>query len=463
MPEMAFAHQKGKAMRFIRVVVTGLFDKFNHDLEFKSDERITIMIGPNGFGKTMVLRMVNALFNQPIRSLARIPFRKYVVYFDDNSYLTVTRSQPESQETEVGSNLELAYHDAMSVDHKFTVNSRIDPRELPFSIDTIENFVPMLDQVGPANWVYRRTGERLNLEDVLERFSNELPGIEEEFTPTLPDWLEGIRKEIPVRFIDTERLTHPLPPRHRSARTHSRSGSISAAPTVRRFSEELSKQIRETFTEYGSLSQSLDRTFPVRLVEESPNSDLTMDSLREQLADVEGRRSKLVEAGLLEQEQEGWGVLALDKVDESRRGVLAVYAQDATKKLSVFDDLYKRINALKRIANSRFLHKQVTVGPKGLGVVTSDGSRLEPEMLSSGEQHELVILYELLFRVPDNSFILIDEPELSLHSAWQEMFLSDLEEMAKISDFRVLLATHSAEIIGDRWDLTVQLMGPNSE
>ena len=79
----------------------------------------------------------------------------------------------------------------------------------------------------------------------------------------------------------------------------------------------------------------------------------------------------------------------------------------------------------------------------GLSVVNADGSELDLEMLSSGEQHELVILYELLFRIPDNSLILIDEPELSLHVLWQEQFLKDLEEMAALSNFRVILATHS--------------------
>jgi predicted ATP-binding protein involved in virulence len=118
---------------------------------------------------------------------------------------------------------------------------------------------------------------------------------------------------------------------------------------------------------------------------------------------------------------------------------------------------------LKRIADSRFLHKSVTVGSDGLGIIASDGSKLELEMLSSGEQHEIVILYELLFRVTDNSFILFDEPELSLHVAWQEKFLEDLEHMAKISKFRVLLATHSPQIIGDRWDLTVELKGPDGK
>ena len=71
-----------------------------------------------------------------------------------------------------------------------------------------------------------------------------------------------------------------------------------------------------------------------------------------------------------------------------------------------------------------------------------------------------MILYEFLFRVQNNSFVLVDEPELSLHVDWQDKFLEDLLEMAKISKFRVLLATHSPQIIGDNWDLAVELKGP---
>ena len=36
--------------------------------------------------------------------------------------------------------------------------------------------------------------------------------------------------------------------------------------------------------------------------------------------------------------------------------------------------------------------------------------------LSSGEQHELVLAYDLLFKVKEKSLVLIDEPELSLAS-----------------------------------------------
>ena len=56
--------------------------------------------------------------------------------------------------------------------------------------------------------------------------------------------------------------------------------------------------------------------------------------------------------------------------------------------------------------------------------------------------------------------ILIDEPELSLHVAWQVSFLSDLKELTRLVPLDVLIATHSPQIINDRWDLTVQLEGP---
>ena len=73
-----------------------------------------------------------------------------------------------------------------------------------------------------------------------------------------------------------------------------------------------------------------------------------------------------------------------------------------------------------------------------------------------------MLLYQLLFKVDKDSLILIDEPELSLHIAWQEEFLRDLKRIASVSSFDVLIATHSPQIIGERWDLTVELKGPEA-
>ena len=231
--------------------------------------------------------------------------------------------------------------------------------------------------------------------------------------------------------------------------------------TVRRYSEQLASKIQQTLTEYANLSQSLDQSFPARLLEELARKPPSIDQLIEVLKKVIERNSEIVEAGLLPQEYESLRLPGINAVDDSTKTVLAVYAQDATKKLNVFDDLYARANTFVSIANARLLYKQVSVSQEGLKVSDSDGSVLELEMLSSGEQHEIVLLFDLLFGTKKNSLIMVDEPELSLHVAWQREMLRDLQEMAELSDFRALLATHSPQIIGDRWDLTIELHGPD--
>jgi ABC-type transport system involved in cytochrome c biogenesis ATPase subunit len=458
-------------MRLEAVRVSGLFGRFTHELTFPPNERITIMIGPNGFGKTMILRILDALFNQPLRSLGRLPFAELAATFDDHSEVRVRRlvaatspAVPTPPERRASVDVEVSFRNASGHEYHFTPGPPLEHREVSFPMGLIEEAIPLLERVAPRAWRHRQTGETLELDEILERYEEDLPRPDRPAPAAAPDWLQTIRDAIPVRFIDTERLTHPPTHRNRSTRLH-RFGPAAGGRTVRRFSEELAERVKRTLTEYGALAQSLDRTFPARLVESPPGSDMTMAQLRAALTEVDAKRASLVEAGLLAPEQEEWGVPvpALEKVDQSRLGVLAVYARDAKQKLSVFDDLYARISSLQRIANSRFLHKQVVVSSEGLCVRTAEGSQLDLEMLSSGEQHELVLFYELLFRVRDNSLILIDEPELSLHVAWQEQFLSDLQGIAELGKFRVLMATHSPQIIADRWDLTVELRAPNGK
>ena len=89
-----------------------------------------------------------------------------------------------------------------------------------------------------------------------------------------------------------------------------------------------------------------------------------------------------------------------------------------------------------------------------------EGQNLPLHSLSSGEQHELVLHYDLLFKTRPNTVVLIDEPEISLHVAWQKNFLSDLMEIVRISGFDAVVATHSPYIVGDRDDLMVGLGDP---
>ncbi|NJN78309.1 MAG: ATP-binding protein [Saprospiraceae bacterium] len=84
---------------------------------------------------------------------------------------------------------------------------------------------------------------------------------------------------------------------------------------------------------------------------------------------------------------------------------------------------------------------------------------MELNQLSTGEQHAIIMFYALLFEVPNESLILIDEPENSLHIEWQMEFLNDMKDIIDLRGFDVLIATHSPSIINGEWDLTVSLKG----
>ena len=446
-------------MKISRIAVHGLFDRFNHELTFDPSERIAIMIGPNGYGKTTILRLLNVLFNHSPRSLGRMPFEKLHVAFDDESQLTVVRTPGESSPL-------LSYINSAYETEPYMPEPLSNGLGASFPLEMIEDFVPGLNRIGHSEWHNVHTNEVLYLDDIFDRYEDFLPINTEE--QRIPPWLEEIRASLPVRFIDTERLfdiARPADSYSYRQTTRQRSLFSRAIPerTIRRNSEKLAGMINQTLAEYANLSQSLDRSFPSRFVEVPADEQLSKEQLAQDLVKVENRRSEIVRAGLLPQEDASSIMPDIDSIDDSKRSVLAVYAQDATKKLKVFDNLYARANTFVRIANDLLLYKNVFVSQDGLKVSNSDGSDLELEMLSSGEQHEIVLLFDLLFETERDSLILVDEPELSLHVAWQRQMLDDLQEMAELSDFRALLATHSPQIIGERWDLTIELQGPDRE
>ena len=440
-------------MNFDRVRVRGLFDHFDHDLEFRTDERVMIVIGPNGFGKTTTLRLIDALFNQSLLRLAEMSFRSMEVSFDQGKSLIVEKKDHTEQDDD-GPKSKLIFQDGNG--ESWTFRPRVRRRQTFYSrtrrrrierlkmVDVIEDIVPILTRVGVNLWRNRETRELLDLDDVLTLYQHEL----DLGRPSrLPPWLQDVIDAVTVRFIDTERLTRTDHPKR----------------TIRFYSDELAGLVSKTIAEYAALSQSLDRTFPARLVTGDGTSKKSIRKLVSDLDEIKRNQSRLEEAGLLSTDHDSIDIPDLNNVDPSRLDVLSVYAQDTKQKLEVFDDLYPKIYAFMTIANARLRYKRVSVSAEGLKVVSWTGADLDLDLLSSGEQHELVILYELLFRTSKNSLILIDEPELSLHVAWQEQFVTDLEKMAGISDFRAILATHSPEIIADRWDLTVELSGPNGE
>ncbi len=219
----------------------------------------------------------------------------------------------------------------------------------------------------------------------------------------------------------------------------------------------LRHKIEKKTEEYILLTQSLESSYPSRLVEKKNSFEL--NELKKKLSNIEERQKELISAGLLDT-QNITNASFVDKIDNSNKIALSLYVEDMSEKFAIFDELEEKVEILKNIINSRFLYKKMLVSKnKGIYFVNEEGIELSFNQLSSGEQHQLILFYELLFNTEEDTLILIDEPEISLHVVWQNQFLKDLVRVTKNAKFDVLLATHSPQIIADRWDLTVELKG----
>jgi predicted ATP-binding protein involved in virulence len=454
-------------MRIRQISINNLFGIFNHTIPLNLDERITIIHGPNGYGKTVILKIIDAIFNSKYSEIFKIPFADLKIDFDDDSILIVKKDVQsklirvamidENLEQKTVEDIKLIFLYKKKGNRQFlkyevsSLKSRHPGRDIRSLIDNI----PFITRLSYNTWSDDRTDDIYSTNEVIERFGNYIPthliDIEKE-----KDWFIELKKSVGIRFIETQRLFTFKGNRKR------RESEERSIESVLNYSKDLVDRIQQNLTLYANNSQTLDRTFPQRLLTGEESQGMTKEELKSNLNELEKKRSHLFELGLLDKQEEEIDFGELEsKFTETNRRVLSVYIKDVKAKLSVFDDLSNKIDILLLMIKSKFRYKKMVINKKeGFVFYTDNNEKLSPASLSSGEQHELILLNELLFNVKPNSLILIDEPELSLHIIWQQQFLTDLLKIIDLVQFDVLIATHAPEIINDKSDLTVQLKGP---
>ncbi len=395
-------------MRIKQISIFGLFGLFDHIIPLNLEERITIIHGLNGLGKTTILRLINKFFNNNMYNtddvLNTIPFERFEIELDDNSKIEIFQKKSSVYEN----NVHLIYKLISS-----------DGEEI--NID--ENY----------NLIYK------------------------------------IIDEVPIHFIRTDRLF-----KHISTNKTSSFGYLASkdeerktitVATVKVYSDDLLDIIEAKRSEAMDLAQELDRTFPIRLIKNTHQEILDKSQLYKKLTELTEQRKLLIELGILAKEdkkdlqKEEYFQKLFEQINENSIYALSIYVQDEEQKFAKLNELAKKIKLLIEIINKHYQYKKLSIDKKN-GFIVDDGNsnkNIPLDVLSSGEQHILVLMYELLFKTKPNTLVLIDEPEISLHIAWQKHFLENLQKVAELVKIDFLLATHSPDIIQGYWDLTVCL------
>lgn len=136
----------------------------------------------------------------------------------------------------------------------------------------------------------------------------------------------------------------------------------------------------------------------------------------------------------------------------------------AEELVSKFNDdetiIFRETNSYISIVNSFFRDskKEIRFGEdSSLTVSLASGVDADAYHLSSGERQLFVLITTLMFNEDhkNSNILIIDEPELSLHIKWQEMFVDSL--LAANPSTQLIFATHSPSIIGSRDQQCVDL------
>ena len=102
-------------LRLQRIEVDGLFGIYDHRIDLNLRDRVTLLHGPNGVGKTSVLRMVDALLRNDFACFKRIPLARFLLGFEDGSTLELQASRgPENHEGSGAGELKLTRADGTS-------------------------------------------------------------------------------------------------------------------------------------------------------------------------------------------------------------------------------------------------------------------------------------------------------------------------------------------------------------
>jgi predicted ATP-binding protein involved in virulence len=438
-------------MRIKEIKIEGLFGMFDHTIPLNMEERLSIVYGINGIGKTMVFKILDSLFNldlNNVMALSKAPFVKLIINYQGGSILTLL-NKPKKLEI---------YFEKNRITESYTISIEDMFKEESPEFEQISRIIsrniPALSKISANKYRIRNTNDIIEIEEAFERYAEIFPS--SLLNINIPQLLKDILNQTQLFFIQTQRLIVFQP------KLNNRLGdeiSFEKEDSVSLYSTEIANIIKTKIKERDKLSNDLQQSLHKRILSNDVKTDYTIEQLNEVSTNIEKRIEQLKEVGLFEGIQMDNFKVTKD-VDAVKRAILSVNIQDIQKTLAIFDDLYPKFQKFIEILNERRLSfKKITLSGNGFVFRNSKGKILSANDLSSGEQHELVLLYLLLFRIPENSLVLIDEPEISLHITWQKAFLEDMKDIIKLRNFDIVVATHSPAIINGNWDLTIKLDG----
>lgn len=404
--------------------IKGLFNLYSYDIDFCNKPNILILTGPNGFGKTTILQIINHFCTGRLWYFYYLPFEQIDLTFSDNIMFSIKKLSTVAR---------VRREDIIMTYQMF--DNEIEVELAHFNYDYLYL------QLRNIN-IYR--GQRTDgnrEEELLEEFYEF--DKDEELHTSLPKYIEFLISENCV-IIEEQRLTTKSP-NHMSYVTIN---------TVEDIQNKINDYFAQAIKTYNQESLKTDGSFIKRL------SDLKVND-HEGLKQIKKERIYTKVTSTIKNYQKYGLVKELNVVSDlgiHYVEVLKLYLNDLQTKLMSIKDYYDKLSLFDRLITGKTLsYKRLVFEDDKLKIKNEADQEVPINKLSSGEQNLLILCYKLVFELKENTILLVDEPENSLHMAWLNSLLSDYIEIAQISGCQMIIATHSPSFIHGRWELTYDL------
>lgn len=123
-------------------------------------------------------------------------------------------------------------------------------------------------------------------------------------------------------------------------------------------------------------------------------------------------------------------------------------------------NLFENMELIEELSLIQHLQKLDLLSSASLLFKKSAGSLINSQNLSSGEFHFLTTMISIQASLKENTLVLIDEPDTSLHPNWQIKYINKLKELfQKWNSSHFIIATHSHFMVSDLENESSEVIG----
>jgi AAA15 family ATPase/GTPase len=420
--------------------ILGLYGLYDYRISFSDRKPVKIITGPNGYGKTTILKVINHLIRRDFWYFQILYFKMLRVRFNDGLQILIAKGG--SFEFDIRKEDEVKYAELLPIAVVFydKSNSRHETiLSKSYFLRTVRRFA-----------IPRIAYEEISSIDIEERLDQGYSANEDDALPStllpLVQYLAGKN----AIYVREQRIQYDT--------IEDRFGRrMISHYNIEKIAEELEQLYNANQSLFANKCQEMDSKFVGKLMRKDNdgyNKEEYEGRLRELQTIVEGYHT--------------FGLAKDFSIDysykEEYKKVLSQFIDDVYEKLRVYFGFYLSLYYFNKFISEKSLsNKEMHLDmAEGLKIVDKNKQEVPLRRLSSGEQNIIILYFYLMFKTKPGSLLLVDEPENSIHAAWQESMLADYKEIAKAFGIQVIFSSHSLEFINGDWDNSINLFQTNS-